>query len=578
MSSAVILVLFPLVGAGLALLGKLLRPAGLFSVLAVLPLAGMAAGLALQLPGVLAGEVSRYALGGWPEPQGIALVLDGMAWLQSALIVGISLFVAVAAFAGGHVDPKKRYGPSFYFFFMILISGMEAVALTGDIFTMFVAFEVVAVAAYVLIAYDQTDAGLLASLKYLILSSVGILFFLFGVFLIYREIGTLSLAAIQERLAAGAVGGPGGGTGAGAATNETTLRLAVVALCVGIGVRTAFIPFHTWLPEAHAYAPHPVSALLSGVLIKVSFFAMLRIISVFSAAYFADLLLWIGAITAVFAVFWALAQSDAKRLLAYHSISQMGYVLAAFGAATALSLPAAFAHAINHALFKSLLFIAVGTAIGMTGERDVYHMRPIGRRAPLLALALLVGALSIAGIPPFNGFASKQFVSAAVYGSPAYVLLWVTAVGTTASFMKLLRIARPWGGKASAGGAAPGTAGQADIRRPGRLIHVATLGLSLASLAAGIFGRQLLSLYRRLLSVTPRDGGGAADMPQLYSLSALSDSALILGLGIALYFLVMTAPGKRVSTAVRSLTPQLGTILLFFFVGLGLFSVIALLG
>jgi len=337
---------------------------------------------------------------------------------------------------------------------------------------------------------------------------------------------------------------------------------------VGIGVRTAFIPFHTWLPEAHAYAPHPVSALLSGVLIKVSFFAMLRIISVFSAVYFADLLLWIGAITAVFAVIWALAQSDAKRLLAYHSISQMGYVLAAFGAASALSLPAAFAHAINHALFKSLLFIAVGTAIGMTGERDVYHMRPIGRRAPLLALALLVGALSIAGIPPFNGFASKQFVSAAVYGSPAYVLLWITAVGTTASFMKLLRIARPWGG----------TAGEGGVRPPAPLIHVATLGLALASLGAGIYGRQLLSMYRRLLSATPPEGDGPANIPGLYSASALSDSGIILALGIALYFLVMTPPGKRVSAAVRSLTPALGTILLFFFVGLGLFSVVALLG
>jgi len=553
--SPALLAVLPLVGAVLALFGKLTPDTGrgmpplrlILCIISVLPLAGMAVVLRQALPAVTAGETVRYALGGWPAPYGISLVLDGTAWIMSALIVAVSSMVAVAAFAG------LRYGPVFFFFLMLLIAGMEIVTLTGDIFTMFVAFEIVAIAAYVLIAFDRSDAGVLASLKYLMLSSVGILFFLFGVFLIYREVGTLAFASVGEAVR----GNP----------DSRSLRLAVVALCVGIGVRTAFIPFHTWLPEAHAYAPHPVSALLSGVLIKISFFAMARIISEFSALYLNGLLLWIGAITALFAVIWALAQSDAKRLLAYHSISQMGYVLAAFGAATALSLPAAMAHAINHALFKSLLFLVVGTAIAMTGERNLFRMAPIGRRAPVLALALLMGALSIAGIPPFNGFASKQLVSSALAGSPAYALLWITAAGTTASFIKLLRIVRP--------GPRPQLqpqAAAASVGRPGVLIHVPVVLLSAACLATGLLAPQLTEFLQSLLGMAV----GGTPLSGMYSINKLLDTGIAVGVGIVIYLLIMTKPGNALSSRIKSIAPQLETVLVFFFLGLGVFALVAL--
>ncbi|MFW5785881.1 MAG: complex I subunit 5 family protein [bacterium] len=606
MHSPALLVVLPFAGAAIALLGKLSRRKLLFSVLSVTPLAAMGAVLARQLPAVLEGRTLRYALGGWPEPYGIALVMNGLAWLMSALIVGISTMVVPAALArtGRHRperedEHKGPYGPVFFFFLMTLIAGMQAVALTGDIFTMFVAFEIVAIAAYVLIAFDRTDAGLLASLKYLILSSVGILFFLFGVFLVYRDVGTLSLEHIGRALAGTGPGGVGEGTGSatgGAGTpadallGSTSIRLAVVAMVVGIGVRTAFIPFHTWLPEAHAYAPHPVSALLSGVLIKISFFAMVRILATFSGDYLSDLLLWVGGITAVVAVIWALAQSDAKRLLAYHSISQMGYVLAAFGAATTLSLPAALAHAVNHALFKSLLFLVVGSAIAMTGERNLYRMAPIGRRAPILAIAFLAGALSIAGIPPFNGFTSKQFVSAAVYGSPVYVLLWVTAAGTTASFIKLSRIVRPGPSlsKVSPHPTAPEHPPVPD--RPGFLIHVPTLILAGACLVTGPFARPLVRFYARLLESVPhmsaasRPTAGSpavesaiATLPELFGSDKLLDTTIIVAVGIVLYFLTVSKPGKSVAIRIERSAPEVRTVLVFFFIGLGVFGMFALL-
>ncbi len=567
-----LLLFLPFIGSAVALIGKLVptrRPFGtVFSVVSMLPLAGMATILFSLVPDVFGGREIFHIVGPWPAPVSIVLQLDGMAWLSSALVVVISAAAGIAALSG------RTYGPRFYFFLMMLVAGMETVVLTADIFTMFVGFEIIALSAYVLIAYDRTDEGLLASLKYLILSSVGILFFLFGVFLLYRDFGTLSLQRMEGMISEGRLAG------------APTTRLAVSALVVGIGVRTAFIPFHTWLPEAHAYAPHPISAVLSGVLIKVSFFAMVRLLGVFRADYLMPLMMWVGGITAVTAVIWALAQSDAKRLLAYHSISQMGYVLAAFGAMTALSVPAAFFHAMNHAFFKSLLFLVVGSAIHMTGDRNLYSMSPVGRRAPLLAIAFVVGAASIAGIPPFNGFAGKQMVVAALgdaYSSfpHRFGALWVKAllsiasVGTVASFIKLSRIIRP--GPAPA----PASADGDNHHRAGVLIHFPVYVLAVLCLVFGLFGREVTNLLAGILDTGGGETGRMAaykTVPAtLFSQKKLLETAQTIVIGYVVYRLVMTAPGKRISHHLQLLAPELRTVLIMFVLGLGVFAGIAYL-
>ena len=361
----------PLFGGALALFGKIFKRAErLFCLLSILSFAGPVFSLLRLLEPIARGAVLYYPIGGWPEPYGISLVLDGFAWVSAAITSLITPLIALFALG------SRKYGAHFYFFLLLLSGGMYGVALTGDLFTMFVSFEIIAISTYVLIAYEGTPTGLVASFKYLILSTTGILFFLFGIFLIYRDLGILSIDKISVLLQA-----------TGGIRNTHTIHLALASLCVGIGVRTAFIPFHTWLPEAHAYAPHPVSALLSGVLIKVSFFAMVRILIKFGGSYMFGLLLWIGSITAITAVISALAQSDAKRLLAYHSISQMGYILAVFGAGSSFALTASFFHAINHALFKSLLFLTVGTAVGLRGVRNLYKISALGRRVPFFGIS-----------------------------------------------------------------------------------------------------------------------------------------------------------------------------------------------
>lgn len=550
-----LVIVAPLAGSAAALAGKLWKRADrAMSIVSVLSLAPVAVVLWLFAPrmlgkgGIGSASAVRYALGGFGEPYGIALVMDGFAWLSCVLVLVISLLVALAALS------RSRYGSSFYFFLMLLIAGMFGVSLTGDLFTMFVAFEVVAIAAYVLIAYDRTDTGLIASFKYLMLSTVGILFFLLGVYLIYRDIGTLSISHVS-----GAV------TASREVRDAPAVHLALAALCVGIGVRTAFIPFHTWLPEAHAYAPHTVSAILSGVLIKVSFFAMVRILFAFGGDYLSELLMWIGGVTAVVAVASALSQTDAKRLLAFHSISQMGYVLAVFGAGGALSLAAGFSHAINHALFKSLLFLTVGTAVQITGERNLFRMEPIGRKAPIIALAYLAGALSISGLPPWNGYASKGLISQVISGGPVYPFLWVTGFATIASFVKLSRIFLPARVSASADGAPVG-----PDARPGALLSAVAVVLALLCLATGLWYEPLTRVLHGLLSTEPMP-----PVPVLYTFAKIGWSALPVGLGVGLYLLVMTAPGKAVAKRIRTAAPELRTVLLLFFAGLIGFAVVA---
>ena len=539
-NNLIYLILLPFAGSVVALLGKLLPNRRVFPIISVLPVFAMPLFLLPALPAVRAAGDLSLTIGGWSGPVAITLTMDGLAWISSALVVGLSMMVVVASFS------QNRYRASYFFFLLVLIGGMQMVVLTSDIFTLFVGFEIVALAAYVLIAYDQTDAGLLASMKYLLLSSAGILFFLLGVFLVYRDLGTLSLAGIAEQVRSGA-------------SESLPLRIAVAALCVGIGVRTAFIPFHTWLPEAHAYAPHPVSALLSGVLIKVSFIAMLRVIAAFQAAYYNEMLLWIGAITAVAAVVFALAQRDAKRLLAYHSISQMGYIVAAFGAAAPISLTAALSHALNHGLFKSLLFLVAGTAISMSGSRDVFAMRPVGRRAPVLAIAFVIGALSISGIPPFNGYTSKTLISTALSGSPAYPLLWLTGIGTVASLIKISRIVLP--------GRPNSAAPPADSPGPGFVIHLPVVILAVLCVLTGLFSRQISAFLMELLP-------GQATIPAPFALSKLLDTALVAGLGVALYAGIMSQTGKRITSAVVRIAPELRSVLLFFLAGFVLFATI----
>lgn len=450
-------VALPLLGAALALGAKAWPGGGRAGQgwAAALEILGAVVGLILPwaalaavLPALLAGQSFSGFVGGWDPLIGVAWRYDGFTWLMNVL--GFAGAGAAWLYSRG-AGPR---GPAFTGVFLLQTMALAATALTADLFNLFVCLEVLGLASYILVASADKPGGTLAAFSYLLVSATAMIFFLLGLYGFYRLTGSLSYEGIAQGLAA--LPDQGGLVGA------VSLALIVAA----VALRVAVMPLYGWLPDAHALAPHAVSAVLSGVLIKTPLFALSRVLEmspVGPAA--AELLSAAGALTALLAVGLALAQDDTKRLLAYHSVSQIGYVVCAWGASLALGgrgagaalMTAAVLHALFHTLFKGLLFLSVGTASDSAGRRRVSELgavagllRRSGEGFPWTAASFAVGALSIMALPPFNGYASKLLLGAALKGTWQEALLLAAGVGTVASFLKLGRV---FFGRAGAPGA-----------------------------------------------------------------------------------------------------------------------------
>ena len=444
-------VILPLLGAAIVFLAKVFFHN---KAAKIVEYSGVFIGLFLPwaaffyvLPFVLNGGAITGVIGHWYEGVGIMYRFDGLAWMVNILGYSIGGAAWLNSLSSG---PK---GPSFSAIFLIQTAALGATMMTADIFNLFVCLEVLGITSYILVANSDKPGASLASFSYLMVSSTAMVFFLLGLFGLYRLTGSLSYGGIAEGLKAlNDYGGP---------TAFISLSLIVGA----ITIRVAIMPLYGWLPDAHALAPHSISAVLSGVLIKTPLFAMTRILILFPIGKEAgQLMSYAGAGTALIAVIIALSQKDAKRLLAYHSISQIGYIVCTWGASIALGtstkpgvllMGAAFLHALYHALFKGLLFLSIGSTIDAAGQRDVYLLRgsvsilrSSGERIPITFLGFLVGALSICAIPPFNGFTSKIAMTYLLktYGHHGSIIYWIltfSSVGTVASFIKLSRIYWP---------------------------------------------------------------------------------------------------------------------------------------
>jgi multicomponent Na+:H+ antiporter subunit D len=560
-----LLILLPFAASVFCLLARLLRRLLLAQVAAVVSLGGILLILGLLLPVLHNQGGLTYYMGGWPEPLGIALNFDTLAWSSS--VMGTVVGLCALLFAIG----ERKYDSDFYFFFLLLVAGMEGVILTGDLFNMFVFIEIVSICSYILIAYSLSRDSLWACLRYLLLSSLSIFLFLLGLFLVYRITGTFSLRLITASLSSG------GGTvppvlSDSAAGTARALGLAGAALTVGIGLKAAFVPLHTWLPDAHAAAPHPVSALLSGVMIKISILAVWRILAAFGSTDLQSLFRWIGPITALLGVILALSQTDSKRLLAFHSVSQMGLITAAFGAAAgtgSAGLTASLAHIISHSLFKSLLFLSVGAAIHLTGERDLMRSSGVSPPAWLMPF-FLVGALSISGLPPFNGFVSKTLVGSLFKTAPVLgTALRLTAIGTAASMIKLsgfFRRGKTATPPASAAAARPGN----PRLSPFCLIPLSLLAL--LCLAGGLAPRFLMQSL-----VVPAVGTPEAPVPSVYTARHLIESGIYAALAAGVYLLIRTPRASRVLKRLRNLRLSLDGSLLLVVAAVVLFAVLGVI-
>jgi multicomponent Na+:H+ antiporter subunit D len=396
---------------------------------------------------ITTGEnVSIYKVGGWEPvnkiPIGIYMVMDGFTVI---ILCIINIIGFLSAFYSISYIKKFTAENFFYALFCLMIGGMNGVVLSGDIFNIYVFLEISAISSYALVAFGVEKNELEASFKYQVLGGLASFLILFAIGLLYWKTKTLNIADIKEVFDTG---------------YDTTYYLFVqILLLSGFGLKAAMIPFHAWLPDAHSSAPSPISAMLSGVFIKaVGVYVIIRLFfNMFIITEGVSVLITVlGTLSMVIGVFLAIGQWDIKRLLAYHSISQMGYVILSVGIGmilisrgvrpdiASLAIAGGLFHLLNHAAFKGLLFLNAGAIEYTTGTRDLNQMGGLARSMPATSATSFIASMSISGIPPFNGFFSKLIIIIAAIMARFYLLAFlavIVSIITLASFLKFQRYA-----------------------------------------------------------------------------------------------------------------------------------------
>ncbi len=354
------------------------------------------------------GPLSYY-VGGWRPPYGIEIKFDYLgAFAFLILLLNIIILVYSKKYMEHEIREDKL--PVYYTLVLLLVGGMVGFTITGDIFNMFVFMEILSLSGYALIAITEERLNAMASFKYLVMGALSSLLLLVGIAFIYNVTGSLNMADISVRLKEFAA--------------PTTAYVAVAALIIGFTVKAAMFPVHIWLPDAHGLAPSPVSALLSGLVIKIGIIGILRIVfSVYRLAgpinftYLLDVLEWFAVATVIFGAFFAFFQDDIKVIFAYSSISNIGYILMGIGlvsvanpAGSVNAMLGALTHVAAHAIIKTLLFLSAGAIIYKTGLRKLNDLKGIGKKMPITCMALVIGALSVTGVPGTVGFWAKWYV------------------------------------------------------------------------------------------------------------------------------------------------------------------------
>ena len=394
--------------------------------------------MALIKPVMLDGGIisywmgSRVPAGGYAI--GIAMEVDAMSLFFGVLI---STAVFVACIYSIQYMSHDDNVPQYYTLFLMLAGGVMGMVLTGDLFNMFIMVEILTFAAVALTAFRNTVTGALeAAFKYLVVGSIGSTCILAGTIVLYAQMHTLNLAQLSAMI-------PDHFT--------TSTKLAFALLYIGFSTKAFLVPFHPLAADAHGAAPASISLIISGVLTKCGIYGIIRLTYfLFQSMNLGTtqfLLVFVGSVSMFVCVTMALAQHDFKRLLAFHSISQIGYVLTAVGLSTALGLSAGVYHAMNHTIFKGLLFLAAGAVLHETGTTDLGKLGGLSKKMPHTTVLFLIGAAAISGIPPFNGFASKWMIYQATYqkavesGNIGFLLVTIVALVTStltlASFVKV---------------------------------------------------------------------------------------------------------------------------------------------
>ena len=393
----------------------------------------------ILLPKVLA-EPIIVSLGGWQPPFCINLVAGPVGVLFSAIIALVGLLVSIYALDYIKEGATEKY----HTLYILLLTGATGVVLTGDIFNLFVFFEILCISSYALVAYLRDKPCIESAVKYLIQGAVGSSLLLIGIGLLYGQFGTLNMADIAEKITS---------------ASPISLFVPMVLLVTGFGVEAAIFPLNAWLPDAHSSAPSSISAILSSIAIEVGLYAITRVVfTIFGASSILLFLAILGILTLLVGEMCAFSQNNIKRMLAYSSIGQIGLILFALAIGTSYGVAGGLFQLVSHTLSKALLFLAAGYMIYRVGSMEISALEGMGKKMPLTCLAFTIGAFSLVGLPPFIGFPSKFLIVRAALATKETifcVLIGLVLLGTViegAYFFRVVQVLYFKGEKPNQGG------------------------------------------------------------------------------------------------------------------------------
>lgn len=378
---------------------------------------------------VQAGGIQTSQMGGWPAPFGITFVADMFAALM--LLLSGTIGVATAIYSVSRIDRIRRsYG--FYPLMQVLLMGANGAFLTGDLFNLYVWFEVLLIASFVLLVLGNERAQMEGALKYVILNLFSSLLFLTGIGILYGSVGTLNLADIATKLSS--------------LPSSFTTTLAILFF-VSFGIKAAVFPLYFWLPDSYHTPPATVTALFAALLTKVGVYSLVRVFTLLFPEMLRDsqmLFLLAAGFGMVTGVLGAVAQTEVRRILAFHSVSQIGYMIMGLALFTTASLAGAIYFVLHHSIVKSNLFLIAGALRERGGGTDLKKLGDLITREPLLAVLFIVSALSLAGLPPLSGFWAKLALVQAGVAIGTLEAFLIIGVSLAVSVFTLISMTKIW--------------------------------------------------------------------------------------------------------------------------------------
>ncbi len=389
----------------------------------------------LLAAGALAGRTFNYKLGSWDPPYGIELNVDALAAVLLLVIAGASTLALIASERSISAQIEVDRQPLFYAAWLLALAGLSGIVVTGDAFNIFVFMEIASLASYILIAGGPDRRALPAVFKYLIIGTIGATFYLIGVGLIYLMTGTLNIADIVQRLPQ--------------AADQNSVLAAVGFITVGLALKAAVFPLHVWLPNAYTYAPHMVTVFLAACSTKVQLYVLIRMDFIAfqpnlanHAVQFAQFLMPLAALGIVVGSAVAIYEQNLKRLFAFSSIAQIGYILLGASLVSETGLISSIVHMFNHALAKGTLFLAAAGLAMHFSSLTLSDLAGAAKRMPWTMAAMVAAGLSLIGIPGTAGFVSKWYLLSAVLerGGIGYVLAALIVISSLMAVVYIWRI------------------------------------------------------------------------------------------------------------------------------------------